>query len=319
MKIYKFYKVKAEDVVKVVEIYGKFQDIPTNISSKIADALNMGERKARESLNMAKELRLLSIAKEFALSDRNKQKLLFRKALQSFRPFLDFVFFLQKGDSPEESVTKVRAIYDIKRNANDILWAFKNWGNFAGVFVNDSFELIDEIKAPEPSIIKELLTDINNELKAKLWLDKVLGDAKNYLTYEDFELLTQAITNLKKDPRNSLKISGEALEDILRSIAKDRNVDVSKKNGIAQIAEEMRKNNILADKHVSILRGLQVFLDRDIFYGLSTFRNMAHHSKDKKEMKKWELSEELALSYLIQVILCIKSLCYYVIEDKLTF
>ena len=319
MKSYKFYKVNAKDIGKVVEIYGKFQDIPTNISSKIAEALKMNERKARESLNMAKELGLLNIAKEFALSDRNKQKLLFRKALQSFRPFLDFVFFLQKGDSPEESATKIRAIYDIKRNANDILWAFKNWGNFAGVFVNDSFELTEEIKDPEPSIIKELLTDVNNELKAKLWLDKVLGDAKNYLTDEDFELLTQAIINLKKDPRNSLKISGEALEDVLRSIAKDRNVDVSKKNGILQIAEEMRRNNLLADKHISILRGLQVFLDRDIFYGLAAFRNMAHHSKDKKEMKKWELGEELALSYLIQVVLCIKSLYYYVIKDKLTF
>jgi len=319
-KVYRLYKVDAITIIKCIELYGKFKDINNEVDyTKISKGLEISSRKAREALNAAEELGLLDMSKDFVSASPEEQKLLFRKALQSFRPFIDFVFFLEKKDRPEEAARKIKSLYNVERKAEDILWVFKKWGIFADIFINDTFELADKLKNSKPSRISELLSQMDNELKAKLWLEKVLGDARNYTTNEEFNSFIEAILHIQKNPRRAVQSAGEALEDCLRKIANDRGIDVSKKNGISQIAEELRKNGVIAGKHVSILKGLQVFLDRDIFDGLSAFRNIAHHGKDKKEMKKWELSEELALSYVIQVILCIKSLYYYTIKQQLTF
>ena len=320
MENYRIYKIDAQTIIKCVELYGKFKDVNNKADyTKIADGLGIHTRKAREALKAAEELKLLNTSSKFVSASPEEQKLLFRKALQSFKPFVDFIFFLEKGDTPDEAVRKIKSLYNVERNPKDILWVFKKWGTFADIFLKDTFELANELKNSKPSMIGELLLQMDNELKAKLWLAKVLGDAKKYITNEEHDSLTEAILHIQKNPRRSVQSAGEVLEDYLRKIANDRNIDVSKKNGIFQIAEELSKNGVIASKHVPILKGLQVFLDRDIFDGLAAFRNMAHHGKDKKEMKKWELSEELALSYVIQVVLCIKSLYYYLIEEQLTF
>ena len=320
MEKYRLYKIDAQTIIKCVELYGKFKDINSKGDYiKISEGLGISPRKAREALNAAEELKLLSVSSNFVPASPEEQKMLFRKALQSFEPFIDFVFFLEKGNTPDEAARKIKSLYNVERKPEDILWVFKKWGNFAEIFLNDAFELVDELKNPKPSRIGELLSQMDNELKAKLWLTKVLGDARKYITNEVYDSLIEAILHIQKNPRHSVQSAGEVLEDYLRKIAHDRGIDVSKKNGISQIAQELRKNGVIASKHVPILKGLQVFLDRDIFDGLAAFRNMAHHGRDKKEMKKWELSEELALSYVIQVVLCIKSLYYYVIEERLTF
>ena len=303
-----------------MELYGKFKNMGNKVDyTKISEGLGISARKAREALKAAEELRLLDVSSRLVSASVEKQKIFFRKALQSFKPFMDFIFFLEKGNTPEEATKKIKSLYNVGRKPEDILWVFKKWGNFSSIFLNDTFKLVSNLKNPQPSLIGELLLQMDNELKVKLWLAKVLGDAKNRITDEEYESLIEAVLNVPKDPRRSVQSAGEFLEDYLREIAKNRKVDVSNKNGVSQIAEELRKNRVLASKHVSILKGLQVFLDRDIFDGLAAFRNMSHHGKDKKEMKKWELSEELALSYVIQVILCIKSLYYYVMEGKLIF
>jgi len=321
MKKYRLYKIDAQTITKCVELYGKFKDIGSKVDyTKISEGLGISPRKAREALKAAEELKLLNISSKFVSASPEEQRLLFRKALQSFRPFIDFVFFLvEKGDAPDEAARKIKSLYNVERKPEDILWVFKKWGNFAEIFLNDTFKLVDKLKNSKPSRISELLSQMDNELKAKLWLEKVLGDARHYISNEEYDSLTEAILHVQKNPRRSVQSAGEVLEDYLRKIANDRGIDVNKKNGISQIAEELRKNGVIASKHIPILKGLQVFLERDIFDGLAAFRNMAHHGKDKKDMKKWELSEELALTYVIQVVLCIKSLYYYAIEDRLTF
>ena len=320
METYRLYKIDAQTIIKCVELYGKFKETGNKIDyTKISEGLGISSRKARESLKAAEELKLLDISSKFVSASPEEQRIIFRKALQSFEPFMGFVFFLEKGDAPDEAARKIKSLYNVGRKSEDILWVFKKWGNFTEIFLNDNFELVNELKNSKPSMIIELVLQIDNELKAKLWLAKVLGDARKYISNEEYGSLTEAILHIQGDSRRSVQSAGEILEDYLRKIANDRNIDVSKKNGISQIADELRKNGVIASKHISILKGLQVFLDKDIFDGLAAFRNMAHHGKDKKEMKKWELSEELALSYVIQVVLCVKSLYYYAIEERLTF
>lgn len=316
---YRLYKVDAQAIIKCVELYGRLKKYETSIDyDKISEGIGTKTRKAREAIKAAGELKLLDISDKFVPASHDEQRLLFRKALQSFEPFIDFIMFLEKGNDPYEAARKVRSIFGVERNTEDVLWVLREWGSFAGILSEDNYKLIDEFKALKQSSVSKLLLEVDNELRAKLYLRKILGDAIKHLTDEENSLI-KAILNIQKDPRTSIQTAGEALEDYLREIAKIRDVDVSKQNGILQIAEALRKSGVIAGKHVQVLKGLQVFLDRDIFEEFSAFRNMAHHGKDKKEMRKWELSEELALSYIIQVLLCIKSLYYYVVEDKLVF
>ncbi|MCD6371833.1 MAG: AAA-associated domain-containing protein [Candidatus Aenigmarchaeota archaeon] len=315
----KVYPIDAKKVIEVTELCEKYKKLSKNLTvSFISETLEISESYARNAIGAMKQLKLNEISDKIANSCPKEQKQLFRKALQSYEPFLEFISFLSKGNTPQQAIRKVIGLYDIKRNAKDVLWTFQNWGIFAGIFKNKNFELVKEIKSLKPSKIIEL-EYLNNELKVKIWIKSILTDSENWLSNEEFDSLVKSVINVWENPRESIKVAGEVLEDTLRKIAKSRKIDVRKKNGISEIAEELRKNKIIASKHVGVLKGLQVFLDRDIFDNFSSFRNMAHHSIDKYEMKRWELSEELALSYVIQVILCIKSLYYYVVKHQLKF
>jgi len=317
---FKIYPVDAKWIIEVAELYEKFKKEGKELDKKsIAKALGVSEVTVQNAIGAFKQLEVDKICDKIANSNLEGQKQLFRKVLQSYKPFLEFIFFLEKGDSPIKAIRKVLSIFEIRRKTKDVLWTFQNWGSFAGVFKGKNFELLDSIKSLRPSIIEDLSNSLNNEIRAKIWVKKILGTAESYLSNEEYESLIKSILNVMKDPREAVQSAGEALEDFLRKLAHDKGIDVSRENGIYQITEELRKNNVLASKHVPILKGLQVFLDRDVFEGLAAFRNIAHHGKDKKEMKKWELSEELSLSYIIQVLLCIKSLYYYVIQEQLKF
>ena len=317
---FRIYPVDASRIIEVTELlerYKKTGKDPTK--SSLAKALNVSEVTVQNGIGAMKQLKLDNISDKIANSTPKEQKYWFRKALQDYEPFLEFISFISKGDEPIRAIQKIVEIYDIKRKPKDVLWTFQNWGIFAGIFKNKNFELSESVKPLKPSKIVELEEVLRNELKIKIWIKEIIQDSSTYLTNEEYESLIRAIMDVKENPRNSIKLAGEVLEDILRKIAKDKKVDVSKKNGISEIAEELRKNKIIASKHIGILKGIQVFLDRDIFDNFSSFRNMAHHGIDKSEMKKWELSEELSLSYIIQVLLCIKSLYYYVIKNQLKF
>lgn len=318
---YRIYKVSAYYIVKVVELYEKYKQIGKDFNaSSVARALDTSEVNARNAIKAAEQLGLMRVSESILYASSDEQRKIFRKMLQSYNPFLDFVFFLNKGDKAYQAVRKIIEIYNINRKPEDILWTFKNWGIFAGIFKDKGeFEFSDNIAPLKPKKINELSDLLDNEIKIMIWVKKVLGEAESYLSNDEYEDIIKAISIMEKDPRNSIKLIGEVLEDILRRIAVENGIDVGKKNGISEIATELRKHKILASKHIGVLRGIQVFLDRDIFDGLSAFRNMAHHSLDKYEMKKWELSEELALSYLIQVILCIKSMYFYVTKKQLKF
>jgi len=315
----KIYPIDAEKIIEVTELWEKYKKLGKNLTiPSISKMLEISEVYARNAIGAMKQLKLNEISDKIANSYPKEQRQWFRKALQSYEPFLEFISFLSRGNTPQQAIRKVIGLYDIKRNAKEVLWTFQNWGIFAGILKNKDFELMEEIKPLKPSKIVEL-ENLNNELKIKIWIKNMLGDSESYLSNDEFDSLAKSVINVWENPRESIKLAGEVLEDTLRKVAENRKINVSKRNGISEIAEELRKNKIIASKHVGILKGLQVFLDRDIFDGFSSFRNMAHHSIDKHEMKRWELSEELALSYVIQVILCIKSLYYYVAKHQLRF
>lgn len=306
---YRIYKVSAKFVVKAAEQYAKFKEMKKEVTpSSLARALNTSEANARNALKAAEQLGLLDLSEKFWTVSNEGQKILFRKKLQSYKPFFEFIYLLNKGYTPDEAIASILEIFNIKRKKEDVLWTFHNWGIFAGIFRHQQgFEFVEELNSFAPSKVIELQDILTNEIKTKTWIMDILGKAKLYISEEEYEGLIKSVLISDKDPRESIREAGEILEDVLRKIAVEKNIDVSKRNGITEIAEELRKNKIISSKHLQILKGM------------SAFRNMAHHGKDKYEMKRWKLSKELALSYFIQVILCIKSLYYFLHKNQLNF
>jgi len=257
---FKIYPVDAKRIIEVTELWERYKKIgkePTK--SSIAKALNVSEVTVQNAIGAIKQLKLDNISDKIANSTPEEQKYWFRKALQNYEPFIEFIRFMSKGDEPTRAIQKIVEIYDIKRKPKDVLWTFQNWGVFGGIFKNRNFELSKSIKPLKPSKIAELEEVLENELKIKIWVKEIVQDADTYLTNEEHESLIKAIMDVRENPRNSIKLAGEVLEDVLRKIAKDKKVDVKKKNGISEIAEELRKNKIIASKHIGILKGIQVF------------------------------------------------------------
>lgn len=318
---YKIYPVDAKYVIEAAMLKAKKEKVGKSFSRNDLEKLGISSVYARNAIKSAEQLNLLSSGNKLSGLKEEEKRMLFREKLQKYPPFLDFIGFLVDGISPLEAAKRVKIIFEIERNEKDILWTFSNFGRYAGIFVNKKgkFELSKSIEIASPTKLIEIMKNLDNELKVRLFLKNLLGDSVNDLSEQELNDLVYALLNFEINPEESVRKAGIVLEDFLRTLGKKRNVDVKKAKGIEEIAGVLRKNRVLASKHVNVLRGLEVFLVCDVYSGFSAFRAMSSHGKDRVEEERWELSSELALTYVIQTILAIKSLWYYAIKKQLKF
>ena len=285
------------------------------------------------AIKMSEQLRFITIRNdEISLAEgllptniynlsREDQKILFRSHLQKYPPFSKFFHFLRLGISPQEAGKRICAIYNIQRRSNNVTKILKKWGTDAGIFVRkgDTIGIIEELTHITPSSLWLLLESLNNQLKAREYIFQILED-EVIETLEEPQLddLVNAIVGIPEDPNISIQKAGKTLEDYLRIVAQYRGISL-KGSGISQIVDELREHKIIASKHVNILKGLEVFMEQNVLKGLGTFRNMAGHGIDKAENMRWQLSEELATTYILQCLLAIKSIWFYVYQSKLIY
>ncbi len=318
---FKIYPVDAKYVIEAAILKAKKEKVGKSFSKNDLEKLGISSVYAQNAIKSAEQLDLFSSGNKLSAVSEEEKRIVFREKLQEYSPFLDFIGYLTNGISPHEAVKRVKIVYELGRNEKDILWTFSNFGRHAGIFVDKKgkLELSESIKVTAPTKLIEIIQNLDNELKARLFLKNLLGDSVKDLSAQELNDLVYAFLNFETNPEESVRKAGIVLEDFLRTLAKKRNVDVTKASGIEEIASILRKNKILASKHTNVLRGLQVFLICDIYGGFSAFRAMPSHGKDKTEEVRWELSSELALTYVIQIILAIKSLWYYTIKKQLEF
>lgn len=318
---FKISPVDAKYVIDASVLKARKEKVGKNFSKNDLEKLGISSVYAQNAINSAEELNLFQIGDKLSTASEEERRIIFREKLQDYPPFLDFIGYLTEGLSPQEAVKRLKIVYELKRNEKDILWAFSNFGKYAGIFVDKKgkLELRESIKVMPPTKLLGIIQNLDDELKARLFLKNLLGDSAGDLSSQETNDLVYSLLNFEMDPEESVRKAGIVLEDFLRTLAKKRNVDVKGAKGIEEIAGVLRKNHVLASKHVNILRGLEVFLVCDVYIGFSAFRAMPSHGKDRVEEERWELSSELALTYVIQTVLAIKSLWYYAIKKQLKF
>lgn len=260
--------------------------------------------------------------------EEKEHRLLFREHIQKFRPFLMYFDFISKGFNHSSAAAKTSSFFNLDpfiTGENNIL---RTWGMYSEIFDkkgNIVEEVLKQSATKNSKYFAEAINNLNNDLTRRNFISKWLGeDAFAFIDEDIINDLTSGLKFYLHDPDKSIRDTGKSLEDFLKLIAKEKNILlVNSKNKpiktIGTIIQKLREGKVLADHHTSVLQGLEIYLDSNLLQGLNAFRTMPSHGKNFEDNARWELSSELALLYVLQVILAIKSIYHYAIYKKLKY
>jgi hypothetical protein len=222
-----------------------------------------------------------------------------KEVLVDKKQFVEYCYFISKGKTKIESAKLIKVIYDVGQTENKIIQIFEDWVKFLNINIKQ--------KPIKNKTLENIEKSINNKLLVNKFIKKEFGDYYNTISKDVLEDLSRSITNIRKEGSQSLNDAGRALEDFLRiDLAKD--IDLSKCSGLGQIANELNR----CDKFPTKLN--------NIVLGLGNIRSMGKaHGVDLKIKKRWNISEASVVSYIILIILVIKSYLEYKNHKKLIF
>jgi len=233
----------------------------------------------------------LSFYKELDGS-KEKTTLLIKQHLLNSKPFIEYCFFLSQGKSVIESARLVAHIYIISTQASTLAKIFDTWIKA----FNFTLPKKEEIERVSLNFEAEIA---NNDLLIQEFIRSKLGEAYSKISIQVTNDLLLAIKEYKINGRKALNDAGRSLEDFLR-LDFANGINLTKCNGIGQISDELRKHNVAAAKHYSIL------------LALGQIRSMGDaHGVDNKEGERWSIIEQTALSYITLVMSLMVSLLEY--------
>ena len=245
--------------------------------------------------------------------DEETAKLVFRQALQSYRPFEAVCEGLALGESSNEAIRKSGVLLTIEANDISKFDILIKWGLAVGI--------LQETDEGQIVLARELIidserdlgvinaNDLESEAKARFYNSRQLGrKVTNFLDETDRKLLADALLSYMSAPRDSVEKSGQALENFLRELAQNQGFvkEAKKSNGAGQLA------NMLVQKAI-IHSHQQKLVD-----AVSTVRNATAHHKDKKTLIPWTITEFAAFGTFTTTLVAIRSIYNFVYERRQT-
>jgi len=315
-------KVAADKIIELVEgIYYKTDKGGMNIEEAM-EYIEKSNSYTNRALNMACQFGFAEKkgskyyangnSVELIKTKKSERYIVFRKYLQRFEPFVIFLALVNKGNTINESIRKLRVIYSINLNQKEIRASLLNWGQYSQIFnyniSTDEITLNIDLDDLEVQYLKELLESLDAEIKTKIYLaNKLTEYVYGYLGHDEIEHLARALMRHERNPRNSIADSGRALEDFLRRISFESGHDVSALQGITSITE------YIGSKDRKLIHEKQ----KKILIGLAAIRNLASHSKDSKTLESWRISPDFAIEVILVTVSLIRSLYYYIKKGEL--
>ncbi|MBS3949778.1 MAG: hypothetical protein KGZ53_03840 [Peptococcaceae bacterium] len=240
-----------------------------------------------------------------------------RKYIQKWPPMVTFIQLCLSGCSVTDATRKTYALH---RFEGEKLTVFRSmlisWGQRLGLFSIDRNQEEITLAADVDEARHEFgPMRLDSDIAARLMIAEILGpDAHAFLMDDETEELVRACRAANSDPRGAMECAGRAFEDVLRRLALIVKVDVSKANGISQVASSLYNNklegtldNKIHSKHL------------DICVALGSIRNMAGHSKEARTMERWTLGPHAAVAHLRMVLCAIRSLHAYIVAGEQLF
>src|SRR5207245_1781723 len=159
-----------------------------------------------------------------------------------------------KGNSLSDAARKVKVVYSIPEDEDEILTTFRSWGSFAGVLAKSaSGEYV--IGITESKLTEQYLSDLiratQNEWTARLFVSsKVREYAFAYLGDEEKDDLVSALMKFGGENEDAVRELGKSFETFLRRLGTDKGVaSISKANGIGGLAGTLRDSSVILEQH----------------------------------------------------------------------
>lgn len=241
-------------------------------------------------------------------TDSAERRFLFRQLLQSFKPFRVLCEFLVYGENESNAKRKTAVLLGDVELEDKVLPALIKWGTGLEILScgeSDQLQLSRPLIEELVIVSKSLEISLGNEFEIGLYLSKRLTtQCYEFLENPERERLARAFKDCDANPESSCEESGKALENFLRLIAARKRIDVSKCNGIVQVAEELLTHKAIHAKH------------KNMCLALSTVRTVSAHDRDKISNVPWTKTPEIAHAALTYSLSLMKSVYLWAFEGK---
>lgn len=308
--------IPAEQIVEVAE--GVYQKGIMQFN-EITKYLGVVEPYARRIVKMATQLGILeehdgayhvsTEAKDLGVASINQRPAVFKKFIADFKPFVLFCYYLLRENTLEVASRKVRVVCEIGASPSVVLKTLRGLGSYADLLrVDPSGKITVEMeeKKLEETYIRELLKATQDVFNANLFIAYKVGDEIfSYLEREDRRLIVESLTKYGQVPKDAINYSGQAFESFLRHIGNLKGVDLRKKNGILEIANELRGQEMILEEH----RKMSEFL--------SAFRNPADHGINKEVLEHWVVEKDSSLEVVLLFLTALRSYYRFIIHNDL--
>ena len=237
-----------------------------------------------------------------------EKRRLFQQLLQSYKPFEVLCQFLAYGEDESAAMRKAGVMLGDTHLDENAFPAVSKWGVDIGILARDetgTLRLAKTLKEELQGISQALEIKLGNEFEIGLYLGKRLtAQCYEFLKIPERQRLTQAFIDSEKHPEKSCEENGKAFENFLRLIAKMKGVDVSNRNGIGQVAQELTKQGVIHTKH------------KNMCLAVGAVRTVSAHDRDKVSNIPWTKTPEMAHAVLSYSLSVMRSIYLWVLEGK---
>lgn len=256
----------------------------------------------------SKKLTLSSFCNSMLKGVNNESNIVFREAIFSFKPYIQFIEFISNGDSIENSIKKIKAIYNLQNDEKIISKTFKNFSKFLNLELNPEKLSVSFQKNSDMKRINKILSAIEDKFHSEIIVsEKLDSPCYNFLTDAERYLLVDAFTKFNKNPRNAIDDAAGAFESFLRRVGNDNQIDLSDLNGIDEISQRLssKKNRIILSEHGKMCAFI------------AAFRNPSTHKVHKHSLEHWEINSDTSVEILLLILTSIRSIYYFTHRKQL--
>jgi hypothetical protein len=296
--VYQKGKMQLDEIIKYLDIVEPY------CNRIVRMAIQLGILEEQEGV-----YQVSTEAKDLAVASIDQRPTVFKRFIADFKPFVLFCYYLLRENAVEVASRKVGVVCDIRANPNVILKTLRSLGIYSGLLKEESngkFIIDMDERRLEETYIRELLKATQDVFNANLFIAYKVGDEIfGYLEREDRRLIVESLTKYSQNPKDAINYSGQAFESFLRHIGNLKNVDLTKKNGILEVANELKGKDVILEEH----RKMSEFL--------SAFRNPADHGIHKQILEHWVVEKDSALEVVLLFLTAMRSYYRFALNREL--
>lgn len=289
---------------------------PGQVIDQIASFAGFSVATARKALGILDSLALVAkddlgaysctVAAVSRAIDRESAELVVRRALHGDRRFEAICEGLALGEPESVAVRRAALLLGLSARDEENLVVLLAMGRDLGVLVDTDAGLVlapglrSEAGAQDQDLLPE---DVESEARARLFNSRVLGrTTNNELDEVERKLLAESLLTFRTDPALATGRSVDALEDFLRDLATEAGYgpEAKKCSGPAQLAAMLTGRGVILTHHQKLVDSC------------AALRSAGSHSKDKRTLAPWDITEHGALLCHIQSLVALRSIIEFV-------